>query len=290
MSGEASTALYQKRFQWVIDYIYDHLDQPLDLNKLAEVACMSPYHWHRIYHATYGETLASTVKRLRLHKAAGKLANSDSAVAEIAKTSGYTSLQSFSRAFSETYGMPPAKYRKQGSHTQFHINDRCASGTTRSTSMHEVNIKQVEAFEVISFPHTGPYINIGHAFEKLFGWLAVKGLFNPEMKVLGVYYDDPSSVPENELRSAACVTLCGSNDIDLDENMALATIQGGEYAVLRFKGPYSDMHKAYAWLYGEWFPKSGREPGNQPAFEDYLNNPREVAPNDLLTDIYLALK
>ena len=109
MANQASNALYQKRFQWVIDYIYEHLDETLDLNKLAEVACMSPYHWHRIYQAAYGESLASTVKRLRLHKAAGKLVNSESSIGDIAKQSGYTSLQSFSRTFCDVYGKPPAR-------------------------------------------------------------------------------------------------------------------------------------------------------------------------------------
>ena len=36
---------YQARFQRVIDYIYEHLDEPLDLIQLADVAHMSPTHW-----------------------------------------------------------------------------------------------------------------------------------------------------------------------------------------------------------------------------------------------------
>src|ERR1700692_3170983 len=42
--------------------IYTHLDQPLDIDRLAGIACLSPYHWHRIYQAMYGETLATTVR------------------------------------------------------------------------------------------------------------------------------------------------------------------------------------------------------------------------------------
>src|SRR5262245_31013102 len=64
---------YERRMRRVIEHVYDHLDQPLDLNALAEVAHLSPHHWHRVYHAMCGETLAQTVKRLRLHRAAGEL-------------------------------------------------------------------------------------------------------------------------------------------------------------------------------------------------------------------------
>lgn len=57
----------------VIEHVHDHLDEPLYLNALADIACLSPHHWHRVYHAMYGATLAQTVKRLRLHRAAGLL-------------------------------------------------------------------------------------------------------------------------------------------------------------------------------------------------------------------------
>jgi AraC-like DNA-binding protein len=39
------------RLDRVTNYVFDHLDDTLDLNKLAEVARLSPYHWHRVYHA-----------------------------------------------------------------------------------------------------------------------------------------------------------------------------------------------------------------------------------------------
>jgi AraC family transcriptional regulator len=133
-------------------------------------------------------------------------------------------------------------------------------------------------------------MNIGNAFEKLFGWLGVRGLIGPELRSVGIYYSDPDAVAESELQSAACVALPKMNDIELDKSIERKILAGGEYAVLRHKGPYSNMRSAYQWLYGEWLANSGREVADQPAFEDYLNNPREVAPTELLTDIYMPLK
>ncbi len=100
----------------VIAHVYDHLDEPLDLNALSEIACLSPHHWHRVYHSMYGETLAHTVKRLRLHCAAGKLAQTTIAVTRVAASAGYPNLQSFTRTFKSVYGMPPARYRSAGQH------------------------------------------------------------------------------------------------------------------------------------------------------------------------------
>ncbi len=282
--------LDQARFQRVIDYIYDHLNEKIDLNTLSDIACVSPYHWHRIYRGLCGETLAATVKRLRLHRAAGELANSEASIEAVANASGYSGLQSFNRAFSETYGMPPAKFRLQGSHTLFNKYALPNALKNRTTEMMDVTLKKIESFEVLAMPHTGSYMNIGNAFEKLFGWLGMRGLIGPQLRSVGLYYNDPDSVPENELQSAACIALPSLEGIELDSNIERKSIINGEYAVLRHIGPYSNMRSAYQWLYGEWLANSGREVADQPAFEEYLNNPREVPPAELITDIYMPLK
>ena len=53
-------AEYTRRMNRVLNYIDRHLDQPLDLRQLAEVANFSPYHFHRVFAAWMGETLGDT--------------------------------------------------------------------------------------------------------------------------------------------------------------------------------------------------------------------------------------
>jgi AraC family transcriptional regulator len=97
MKATINQAYYEARLSRVTAYIHDHLDEELDLNKLADIACLSPYHWHRIYHAVLGETIAATVKRLRLQRAAALLAHSDLPIGQVAKQSAYDNLQFFTR-------------------------------------------------------------------------------------------------------------------------------------------------------------------------------------------------
>ena len=274
---------YEGRLNRVIAYIYEHLDEEIDLQKLAEVACMSPYHWHRVYHAVRGETIAATVKRLRLHRAAGYLAHSNMPVDEVAQRSGYPNLQSFTRIFKSVYGMPPAQYRKNGGHSRFRNGS-----PERASIMYDVEIKNVTAIKAATVPHTGPYMEVGKAFDSLFGWLAKEDLMKDTARIIGVYYDDPDSVSEDKLRSRAGAVL--SSSPELTPPFEYTEIQGGPYAVLKYKGPYADMKAAYQWFYGEWLIQSGRDAANAPCFEDYLNNPQDTAPNDLLTDIYMPLQ
>ncbi|TBX98545.1 AraC family transcriptional regulator [Rhizobium laguerreae] len=273
MNGETAWPLYENRLRRVSAYIHDHLDEELAMERLAEIACMSSYHWHRIYRAIYGETLAATVKRLRLHRAAGEIVRTELTVSEIAKRSGYPNLQSFNHT---------ARYRKEGSHTAF---EPSPDGKTKA--MLDVTIGEIGPIELIGVAHTGSYMQIDKAFETLFGTLYARGLAKPDMRMIGVYLDDPDLVPEEKLRSIACVT--GAAEVPAAAPFERRTIDGGDYAVLRHKGPYADMAKSYQWLFAEWLPKSGRQLKDRVMFEEYLNNPREVSPTELLTDIHMPL-
>lgn len=291
MTAELTTisvhrASYERRFQRVIDYVHENLDRELDLIQLAEIACMSPYHWHRIYQSFYGESLAATVKRLRLQRAAGLLAKTEQPIEQVARACGYPNLQSFTRIFSSVYGMPPARYRKQGSHVQF-----SASPTIRSSMMFTVVIKEIEALHLLGLPHQGDYMGIGQAFDQLQGIAASRQLFGLNSRSIGIYWDDPSLVAEAQLRSCACLVVSAEQQA----NQAKAPLQAydiaaAKCAVLQYQGPYSDMHAAYEWLFGVWLPASGYEAADVAVYEEYLNDPRETSPLDLRTDIYLTLR
>jgi AraC family transcriptional regulator len=282
MSGEAAWAMYETRLRRVSAYIHEHLGEELDMEKLAEIACMSSYHWHRIYRAIYGETLAATVKRLRLHRAAGDIVRTDLAVGEIARRSGYPNLQSFNRIFRGVYGMPPGRYRKEGSHRIFEPGSK-----GEASAMFDVTLRTIPSTDLVGVAHEGSYMQISQAFETLFGTLYARGLAKPEMRMIGIYLDDPDITPVERLRSFACVQ--AGSEIEAATPLERREISGGEYAVLRHKGPYADMFRAYQWLYSEWLPKSGRQLRDSVMFEEYLNNPRDVPPTELLTDIHMPL-
>ncbi len=54
---------YSRRVERVLRHIGENLERDLDLNALAEIACLSPYHFHRIYAGMLGETVSDTVRR-----------------------------------------------------------------------------------------------------------------------------------------------------------------------------------------------------------------------------------
>ena len=273
---------YGRRIDRVMRHIGEHLDDPLDLDRLAEVACFSPFHFHRIYRQVVGETVADTLRRNRLSRAAGDLVRSKLAMPRIAQRAGYASTAAFTRAFVAAYGATPAAYRKTG-----RLSPLEPAYEEENPGMHTVDVRATPPIRVAAIRHVGPYMEIGTAFDRIFAWAGPKGLLTQSCRMFGIFYDDQSAVKPEALRSDACLTI--GPDVTLDGDFRLHEIAGGRHAVLRHKGPYAELPTAYSWLFGTWLPKSGEEPADRPCFEEYLNNPRGLPPKECLTDIHLPL-
>lgn len=153
--------------------------------------------------------------------------------------------------------------------------------------MYDITITILQLMKAVTLEHIGPYLEINRAFDRLFGWLASKQLLGPGVRSLAIFYDDVTTVPAAKLRSRAAAVM--TQAIHVEAPFEQTDIAGGEYALLRHKGPYADMKAAYDWLYGQWLPQSGREPASVPTIEEYLNSPRDTPPTELLSDIYLPL-
>jgi AraC family transcriptional regulator len=295
MNERARTQDYAIRLERVVSWLADHLDDTLDLARLADVACMSPYHFHRLYHAMQGETAADTVRRLRLHRAAVELIAGERPVPRIAHRAGYGSQEAFTRAFKAAYGVPPARYGKKC--RQDVSVDRAAlvpmftTGRMEDemeTISYQVTIRETPAIRVAALAHRGDYQTIATTFQRLSTIAAGQGLFGPATRSFGIYYDDPSATPSDALRSDACLTV--PDGWTPNGELQLREVRGGRYAVVLHVGPYAELERPYKWLYGTWLEQSGEEAADAPCVEEYLNDARTMPPTELSTEIWLPLR
>lgn len=295
MNKTATLLSYGRRIERVVQHIARHLDDGLDLAELAEVACFSPCHFHRVYRGVTGETVAETVRRLKLSRAAGDLVQGDAAMMAVARRAGYGSVAAFTRSFRTGYGVTPAAYRRQGRLLPPPFAHSMTEGT-----MYTATIRDPGPVRLAGIRHTGPYMEIGPVFERLCAWAGGRGLIDGQTRLIGIFYDAPWTVPAAQLRSDACLSLDPALGPALDPSLAPGTgadqdvrhvdLAGGRHAVVRHQGPYAELEGAYRWLFGTWLPESGEEPDDRPCFEEYLNNPRSLPPAEWLTDIFLPLK
>ncbi|AIE85013.1 helix-turn-helix transcriptional regulator [Fimbriimonas ginsengisoli] len=93
------------------DLIVARLDEPVSLAEAAREACLSPFHFHRLFVRTYGQTPHAFLTARRIDQAKRLLAEGDLTVTEICFSLGYESLGTFSTRFQRIVGCSPTQYR-----------------------------------------------------------------------------------------------------------------------------------------------------------------------------------
>ena len=280
--------------------IAGRLDEALDLETLAREACLSPFHFHRVFRGMVGETPMELVRRLRLERAAWRLAGTDRAVTEIAFEAGYETHEAFTRAFRAHYDASPSAFRSR-KHPRIELAAPCgvhydSDGAVRAfiprdsggQDMH-VEIKQLPELRLGTVRHIGPYNQIPVAFERLDKLVGpIRSLLRQRgSAMIAIYHDDPESVPVDQLRSDAAVVI--PPDITLPAGLIEQRIPGGRFACAVHVGPYEQLGDAWARLMGEWLPGSGHRVGNSPCYELYLNDPTTTSKTALRTEMRIPL-
>ena len=293
-------AEYKSRINRVIDYIEANIGSELSLKELAGVAHFSPFHFHRIFGAMVGETLSGFIQRIRLEKAAMKLATDPKkSITEIAFESGFSSSSVFARAFRESFGMSASQWRRKAGKTESKESQAVSNMRqdfevepfyTRATKKLEwrvtmkdtnlkanVEVKEMPETHVAYVRHIGPYKGdqelFASLFNKLMAWAGPRGLLRfPETKVLSLYHDDPEVTDESRLRIDACITV--PPDTKVDGEIGKSTIPAGKYAVAHFEITPDQYQDAWNAVYGGWLPTSGYQPADGPCYELYLNQPK----------------
>jgi len=103
---------YCERITAVKQYIYEHIDEPLNREVLAAIAGFSVPHFHRIFTAQIGENIVDYVRRVRLERAGRKLRMGAVDITEVALAAGYETHAAFGKAFKQQFGLSPGKFRQ----------------------------------------------------------------------------------------------------------------------------------------------------------------------------------
>jgi AraC-like DNA-binding protein len=83
------------------------------LDVAAREACLSPFHFHRLFRSTFGETPHDFLTRRRMDRARHLLASGEMTVTEVCFEVGYSSLGSFSSKFQSLIGRTPTAYQRE---------------------------------------------------------------------------------------------------------------------------------------------------------------------------------
>ncbi|RAJ00055.1 AraC family transcriptional regulator [Aeromonas salmonicida] len=207
-------------------------DPDLSIEALADRACLSLYHFHRVFTAVAGEAPGEMCRRLRMQRAAWQLCYTDASVTTIALGAGLASSQAFAKAFRRHYGCTPGEFRRdkrKNGHASYRLLPYAEDhSSARSNTMKTI---EMDARTLAYIRVTGPY---GEGYDPVCGrlhqWASARGLAQGEW--IFIYHDNPEVTPPAQCRTDIGVTVptgtVGAGEVEIQ------LIPAGRYAQSRY--------------------------------------------------------
>ncbi len=291
---------YTSRINRVVDFITANLDSRLTLAQLAEVACFSPYHFHRIFTSTTGEPVNAFVTRVRLERALYLLSHTRSTIQSVAESCGFTTSSDFSRTFGKHYGTAPRRFdlssyrrlKRRALDATIEGADRDRGGVTDQHEEHSNSF----SVRFVDYPaRRVVYRRVWHPFEgnpvvpvanELVAWARDHGLAGGQW--LGYMWEDPEITRLEDCRYdvAVCVPIGFSPPHGIDT----LDFPAMRVAEVDATGSIDVEQGALDWIYRSWLPSSGYEPDHQPCFERWHGLPFEDGTEHFSLSIQLAVR
>lgn len=262
-----------ERLNSVINYIEEHLEDEINYEQLAKIACCSTYHFQRMFSYMANVPLAEYIRRRRMTMAAVDLQNSNEKVIDIAFKYGYNSPTAFNRAFKNIHGITPSEAKTKGALIKafplisFKI-------TIKEDVEMNYKIEKKDSFKIIGVAQP-LYKEIEKNFKivpQMWQKVATNGtveklvsMMNTELKgILGV----SACNEEDEWRYYIGV----ASDKPIDEGFEEYIVPELTWAIFYGEGsmPHS-IQELEKRIVAEWLPTSGYEYANGPDIELYLS-------------------
>jgi AraC family transcriptional regulator len=294
---------YRKRVCHAMNYISRNINRELTLEEIAEVAAFSRFHFHRIFKAVVGETVAEFTRRLRIEMAANRLlSNQLEDITTIAMECGFSSSQNFAKAFRQRFGTTPSQFRKSKIGNKYRNSENALSlealydpdtafmnqlNSERRTAMN-AEVREMPEYNVAYVRKMGLYgkETCEQAFAQLTQWAGPRGYLASGV-MLAVYWDNPEVTSPEKCRVDACVSV--PNDTVSEGQIAFQTIKGGLYGVCHFEIKSDNFQQAWDDAF-TWLVNSGYECGDKPCYERYHYNAANHPEGKWIFDICIPLK
>ena len=308
----ATNSRYIQRINDALDYLSQHYKRDVSLDELAERACFSKFHFHRVFKGVVGENVYEYLSRIRLERAAKALIyQPDQAIGDIALDHGFSSAAAFARRFKEHFGVSATRWRAQGvlgylegrneksknrkvdsnereavsnlwkaqavPHLYIDSSTNLPSWRIQMTHRNDVRVevKHLPATPIAYIRHIGPFKGETQIWANLFNKLMTWGAARSVVSCPGTRF---YTVFRDDLtltdfqKFAADACISVPESTKSSGDITVSEIKAGQYAVAEFEVSDDEFEAAWDFMYREWLPDSGFQPDDRPCFERYLND------------------
>jgi AraC family transcriptional regulator len=203
--------IYTQRINRVLDHINTHIDGDLSLRRLSEIANLSQFHFHRIFHALTDETIGGYARRIRLERAASLMKASPRArITDVALEVGFAGIAEFSRAFKSHFGLTPGAWDRRSDLSDNRKNSKVLGAMTSYTAEEldglrgkiQVQVRRLPAASFVYIRVANPYGNkrLVEAYHTLMRWIKERRMSHLDAVMLGMQQDDPGITAAEKCR------------------------------------------------------------------------------------------
>lgn len=261
-----------ERLNAAIQYIEKHINEKIDYDELAKIACCSSYHFQRMFSYMAGVTLAEYIRRRRMSLAAVDLQNG-SRVIDISLKYGYESPTAFNRAFQGIHGIAPSQVKKEGITLKSFSPISFTISIKGDTEMN-YRIESKKAFRIVGLAKP-LHKEVEKNFEivpRMWQEAAISGKIP---KLL--------DIADDNFKAILGVSLCNSegtwkyyiavkSNEETVEDFEECVVDSYTWAVFPGSGTMPDsIQELEKRIVTEWLPSSGYEYANGPDIEVYLS-------------------
>ncbi|KXH83350.1 AraC family transcriptional regulator [Chryseobacterium kwangjuense] len=296
---------HKKRIIKAIRYIDSHLDADLSLEKIAEVAMYSSFHFHRIFKLITGETLQNYIIRKKTEKSAFYLAvKKEMEIKDIYLDLGFSNHSVFSKTFKKYYGIAPSVFRNSAPETFHKIVQVQSKNGQKDTVFSQyickvdnllnwtkmnlkTEVKQLPEMNLAAVMSLG-IANVEPSYNVLIDWAKKKQLFPREhVKMISVYHDSFKVTPPEKVRIHACMLL----DEELEKTEGLIfpeTIHAGKFIVGSGEVTLEDFEQSWVALF-LWMNEHHYSMRKAFPFEVYHSNFKEHPEGKMIVDFCIPV-
>lgn len=261
-----------ERFNDAINYIEDNLSNTIDLNKLAQLACCSTYHFQRMFAYMADIPLSEYIRRRRMSIAAVDLQGGSEKIIDVALKYGYDSPTAFNRAFKSVHGIAPSLAKTNGI-TLKSFPPISFKITVKGAIQMDYKIEKRDAFRIIGI--SAPLEKeIERNFETIPTFWQESAMNGTLPKLVGMMNAEPMGV----LGVSICnesepwrYLIAVSSDKPIDGTLGEYIVPAATWAIFHGEGTNISIQELEKKIGLEWFPTSGYEYGNAPDIEVYLS-------------------
>jgi AraC family transcriptional regulator len=272
-----------------VNYIEAHLEDEIDLERVAQIACCSAFHFQRMFSYLADVPLCEYTRRRKMTKAAFDLQNSSEKIIDIALKYGYESPTAFNRAFQSVHGIPPSAARAEGIKLKAYppISFKI---TIKGEVEMNYRIEKKGAFKIIGVKeHYSMSVEESFANVPLFWQKTAQSDIIPKLCTL------MNREPFGILGISTCMNsqdfdyyIAVASNQETPQNMVEYLVPECTWAIFECVGAMpAAIQNLQKRIVSEWLPNSGYEYANAPDIEVYFEGDQQA--EDYKCEVWLPI-